>query len=314
MRGKVVTVFGGSGFLGRYVVQRLAERGAVLRVPTRHPEQANHLRPLGAVGQIVLEPWSPGAPAAIERTLAGACAAVNLVGILFERRAGDFARLQGGLPGAIGAAAAKLGLERVVQVSAIGADPGSPSAYARSKAAGEAALRAAFPNATILRPSVVIGPEDGFFNRFARMAGVSPALPLIGGGRTRFQPVHVGDVADAVAAALTRDDVAGRTYELGGPSVYSFRELMAYLLKVTGRRRLLVSLPFGLARLQARLLERLPEPPLTVDQVELLRRDNVVAPGAAGLAELGVQPTPLEVVVPPYLRAYARPGIRLPVV
>jgi NADH dehydrogenase len=314
MRSKVVTVFGGSGFIGRYVVQRLTERGAVLRVPTRHPEQAIHLKPLGAVGQVVLQRWTPAPESEVERMLVGADAAVNLIGILFEPRAGDFTRLQAELPGTIGRVAARLGLERVVQISAIGADPNSTSLYARTKAAGEAALQEAFPRATILRPSIVIGPEDSFFNRFARLAAISPALPLIGGGRTRFQPVYVGDVADAVVAALTRDDAPGRTFELGGPAVHSFRDLMRYLLRVTGRRRLLLNLPFGLARLQARLLQVLPEPPLTLDQLELLRRDNVVTPEAAGLAELGVRATPMEVVAPPYLRAYARAGVRLPVV
>lgn len=313
MRSKVVTVFGGSGFIGRYVVQRLAERDATIRVPTRHPDQAIHLKPLGAVGQIVLEPWVPGVESEVERMLAGADMAVNLIGILFEPRVGDFARLQGELPGLIGRAAARLGLERVVHVSAIGADANSASEYARTKAVGEAALKAAFPRATILRPSIVIGPEDGFFNRFARIAGISPALPLIGGGHTRFQPVYVGDVADAVLAALTRDDAPGRTYELGGPTVYTFKELMSYLLRVTGKRRLLVNLPFSAAARLGRLLQRLPVPPLTEDQVVLLQQDNVVAPGAAGLAELGIQPTPLEVVVPTYLRAYARPAVHMPV-
>jgi NADH dehydrogenase len=314
MRNKVVTVFGGSGFIGRYVVQRLAAQGAIIRVPTRHPEQAIHLRPLGAVGQVVLERWSAGPEAEVERMLAGANATVNLIGVLFEPRAGDFQRLQAELPGAIGRAAAKLGLERVVQISAIGADPGSTSVYARTKAAGEAALRQAFPSATILRPSIVIGPEDGFFNRFARMSQLSPALPLIGGGTTRFQPVYVGDVADAVVAALTREDAPGKTYELAGPAIYSFKQLMGYLLQVTGRRRLLLPLSFKLANLQARVLQHLPEPPLTPDQLELLKRDNVAASGAPGLADLGVQPTPMEVVVPQYLRAYGRPVVRLPVI
>lgn len=312
MRSKVVTVFGGSGFVGRYVVQRLAQQGAVIRVPTRRPEQAIHLQPLGNVGQIVLERWRPGTEGELDRVLDGAHAAINLIGILFEPRAGDFERLQARLPGAIGAAAARAGVARVVQLSAIGADAASPSLYGRTKAAGEEALRQTFPDATIFRPSIIFGPEDGFFNRFARMSQLSPALPLIGGGRTRFQPVYVGDVADAVV--LARPDTAGRTYELGGPTVYSFKELLAYLLRVTGRRRLLVPLPFGLARAQARLLQHLPEPPLTPDQVELLQRDNVVSADAAGFAELAIKPTPVETVVPQYLRAFGRTNARLPVV
>ena len=314
MRGKLVTVFGGSGFIGRYVVKRLAERGAVIRVPSRRPERAIFLKPLGAVGQINLEPWNPAAEGAVSRLVAGSTHVVSLIGILFEGRRGDFDRVQARLPGEIGAAAAEHGVRRVVHVSAIGADPASPAAYGRSKAAGEAALRAAFPAATILRPSIVFGPEDGFFNRFARMSQLSPALPLIGGGTTRFQPVYVGDVADAVMAALTRDDAPGRTYELGGPEVYTFRELLRYVLRLTGRRRLLVHLPVGIATLQARLLELLPEPPLTRDQIALLERDNVVSEGAPGLVELGITPTPLELIVPQYLRAFALPKARLPVV
>jgi uncharacterized protein YbjT (DUF2867 family) len=313
MRDKVVTVFGGSGFIGRYVVQRLAELGATIRVPSRRPERALFLKPMGAIGQINLLRWGPAAPGEVDRLLAGADAAVSLVGILHEGRAGEFERLQADLPREVGAAAARLGLERVVHVSAIGAKAGSPVAYARTKAAGEEGLREGFPQATVLRPSVVFGPEDGFFNRFARMAQLSPALPLIGGGRTRFQPVYVGDVADAILAGLTRPAAQGRTYELGGPTVYTFKELMAYLLQVTGRRRLLVGVPFGLASFQAKLLRHLPDPPLTPDQVEMLKHDNVVGPDAAGLADLGVQPTPLEVIVPGYLKAYARPGVHLPV-
>jgi uncharacterized protein YbjT (DUF2867 family) len=310
MRDRVVTVFGGSGFIGRYVVQRLAALGATVRVPARRPERALFLKPLGAVGQIVLEPWSPRAgDAELARHLVGSTHAVNLIGILHESRSGGgFDEIQGRLPGRIAAAAAAGGALGLVQVSAIGADPASASAYARTKAAGEAASRAAFDRAVVLRPSVVFGPEDQFFNRFARMAMVSPFLPLIGGGRTRFQPVYVGDVAEAVVAGLRDSDgsAAGRTFELGGPGVYTFRELMEYLLKVLRRRRALVSLPFGLARRQARLLQLLPEPPLTVDQVELLARDNVVSPGAATLADLGLAPTPLETVVPAYLQPYAR--------
>ena len=313
MRSKVVTVFGGSGFIGRYVVQRLAEQGAIIRVPTRRPEQALFLKPLGAVGQINLEPWNPAGDGEAARLLVGADAAVSMIGILFERRGGDFDRLQARLPGEIGAAATRERLERVVHISAIGADAGSTAAYARTKAAGEAALTASFPQATILRPSIVFGPEDGFFNRFARMSQLSPALPLIGGGHSRFQPVYVGDVADAVLAALTQPATAGHIYELGGPATYSFRELLEYLLKVTGRRRLLVNLPFGIAALQAKLLQYLPAPPLTPDQVQLLKRDNVVTAGAPGLAELGIAPTPLEVIVPQYLKAFALPTARVPV-
>lgn len=305
MRDRVVTIFGGAGFIGRHLVRRLAARGATIRVATRRPEASRHLLPMGEVGQIVLTRFGEE-EARIKALLEGASAVVNLVGILFERRAGEFERVHGRLPGTIGALARAAGIERLVHVSAIGADPASPSLYARSKASGEAALRAAFPAAVILRPSIVFGPEDGFFNRFAAMAKLAPALPLVGGGTTRFQPVYVGDVADAIVAALERPELAGRTFELGGPKVYAFRELLAYTLEVTGRRRLLLPLPFWLARLLARFLELLPTPPLTRDQVSLLERDNVVAEGAFGLAEFGIVPTPIEVVVPTYLRAHAR--------
>lgn len=312
MREQVVTVLGGAGFVGRHLVRRLAARGATVRVATRSPATAGHLLPMGEVGQIVLARFADD-EAGLAALLAGATAVVNLVGILFERRAGDFARVHGELPGRIGAAARAAGVGKLVHVSAIGADPASPSLYARSKAAGEAALRAAFPAAVILRPSIVFGPEDGFFNRFAAMARIAPALPLVGGGRTRFQPVYVGDVAEAILAGLERPEAAGRTYELGGPGVYSFAELLAYVLEVTGRRRLLLPLPFPLARLQARFLELLPSPPLTRDQVSLLERDNVASPDMPGLRELGVAPTPLEVVVPSYLQAYRawRPTVPL---
>lgn len=305
MRDKVVTVFGGAGFIGRHVVKRLAARGATIRVATRSPETAVHLLPMGEVGQIVLARFADDA-ATIGTLVSGAWGVVNLIGILFERRAGDFERVQARLPGTIAQAAAEAGVERLVHLSAIGADPASPSLYARTKAAGEAAVRAAFPSAVILRPSIVFGPEDGFFNRFAAMARIAPALPLVGGGTTRFQPVYVGDVADAVIAGLERPELAGKTFELGGPRVYTFKQLLEYVLQVTGRRRLLVPLPFGLARVQARFLELLPTPPLTRDQVALLERDNVVTAGAPGLAELGIRLTPVEAIVPGYLRAYAR--------
>lgn len=313
MRDEIVTIFGGAGFIGRHLVRRLAARGATLRIATRSPSTAGHLLPMGDPGQIVLVRFAEE-EATIAKLVEGASAVVNLVGILFERRAGDFERVHAVLPGRIGSAARAAGVARLVHVSAIGADPGSASLYARSKAQGEAALRAAFPEAVIFRPSIVFGPEDNFFNRFAAMARIAPALPLVGGGTTRFQPVYVGDVAEAILAGLERPETAGRTYELGGPKVYTFKELLDYVLRVTRRRRLLLPLPFSLARLQARLLELLPNPPLTRDQVTLLERDNVVSPGAAGLAELGITPTPLEVVVPDYLATYRAWGPTLPVV
>jgi uncharacterized protein YbjT (DUF2867 family) len=305
----IVTVFGGSGFIGRYVVQRLARDGWTIRVAVRHPARAGFLKPLGNIGQITPLCVPLQDPDAVAAALSGADAAVNLVGILFESGRQRFQAVQAEGAGTIASAAAAAGVGSLVHLSAIGAAPDSPSAYARSKAEGEAAVRAAFPEAVILRPSVVFGPEDSFFNRFAEMARFSPALPLIGGGRTRFQPVYVGDVAQAAVTALTDPDCRGKLYELGGPKVYSFRELMELLLKAIGRKRALVNLPFGLARLQATFLELLPKPPLTRDQVTLLRSDNVVSPDALTLRDLGIEATAPEAVIPTYLDRY-RPGGR----
>lgn len=308
--GAVATVFGGSGFIGRYVVKRLAEAGFIVRVAVRDPEAALFLKPMGGVGQVVPMACDVTKPALVAAAVAGAEVVVSLVGILFESRTNSFAATQAEAPGTIARAAAAAGVRRLVHVSALGADAASDSLYARSKAEGEQAVLAAFPAATILRPSLVFGPEDGFFNRFAAMAGLSPVLPLVGGGQTRFQPVYVGDVADAVMAALARDEAMGRTYELGGPKTYTFRELMEFILATIGRRRHLVPLPWGLAMLQGRLGEFLPTPPITRDQVRLLRRDSVVAAGALGLAELGIAPHAIEAIVPSYLARYRQPGRR----
>lgn len=308
MRDPVVTVFGGSGFIGRYVVEKLAKRGWMIRVAVRRPDDALFLKTAGQLGQIAPIAANIRDQRSVEAVIAGADAVINLVGILFESGPQRFAKVQAEGPGRIAAAAAAAGVRQMVHISAIGADSASPAAYGRSKAAGEQAVRAAFPAATILRPSIVFGPEDGFFNRFAAMTRLSPALPLIGGGRTRFQPVYVVDVADAVLAALERPDAAGQTYELGGPGTYSFRELMQLLLQEIGRRRLLIPIPFALASIQGALLQYLPSPPLTLDQVRLLKRDNVVSPGAKGLADLGIAPTAVEVILPTYLDKYRPRG------
>lgn len=326
MQRRLVTVFGGSGFIGRYVVQRLARSGAVVRVAVRAPERAGFLRPMGNVGQIVPVAASLQDPDSIARAVEGADQVVNLVGILYERAARTFEAVH--LRGAerVAVAAAEAGVRRLVHVSALGADAESPSAYARSKALGEDAVRRAFPEAVILRPSVVFGPEDSFLNMFGMMARFSPVLPvfgcppprikpggdpavaLYGDGGTRFQPVYVGDVADAVIAGLTRRDATGRVFELGGPRVYSFKALMELVLRETGRRCLLVPVPFWAAGIMAAFLEWLPRPLLTRDQVRLLRSDNVLSDGAAGLAALDVAATPLESVAPDYLSIYRRGG------
>ena len=306
MRLRRVTVIGASGFIGRYIVKRLARRGAVVAAVSRHATRAGFLRPMGDVGQVVPLDAGLDDETRLAAAIAGADAVVSAAGILYERGRQRFDLVHHRGPALLARLAAAAGAKRFVHLSAIGADPAAPAAYARSKAAGEAAVRAAFPAATILRPSVVFGPEDEFFNRFAALARVSPVLPLIGGGRTRFQPVYVGDVADAAMAALDRPDAPGRTYEVGGPEVLSFKELMELTLREVGRRRALVSLPFPLAMLEAAFLEFLPRPPLTRDQVRLLRRDNVVAADALGLPALGLAPTGLELVLPTYLDRFRR--------
>lgn len=296
----VATVFGGSGFIGRYVVQRLAAAGHVVRVAGRDTERAKDLMVAGRVGQVVPLYVSLGNAATVQRAVEGADLVVNLVGILAEKRAGDFQRVQAEGPGQVAVAAASAGVHRMVQVSAIGADPSSPSLYGRTKAAGEQAVRAAMPGAVVLRPSLVFGAEDKFFNRFGAMAMALPVMPVICGG-SRFQPVYVGDVADAVVAGLTHEDAAGRTFELGGPRVYTFRELLAYILHETRRHRPLWEVPMGIARVQALLGEYAPGKPFTRDQLALLARDNVADPALPGLEALGITPTPVELIVPGYL-------------
>jgi len=307
-----VTVIGGSGFIGRHVVRLLARQGWVIRVAVRRPDEALYLKTMGDVGQIVPVAANLRDEASLAAAVAGVSAVVNLVGILHESGAQGFAAIHAEGAGRAARLAKAAGAEHFVHLSAIGADPASPSAYARSKAAGEAAVRAAFPDAVILRPSVVFGPEDDFFNRFATLARYLPALPLIGGGKTRFQPVYVGDVAAAVAAVLAAEAGPGlrkgRVFELAGPRVYSFRELMHLVLRQTGRCRALVPVPFALAEWQGRLLGLLPRPPLTHDQVLLLKGDNVAGPGVPGLVDLGIVPTAVEAVLPTYLKRYRRGG------
>lgn len=305
---RIVTVVGGSGFIGRYVVQRFARAGAVVRVATRHPASAQFLKPMGDVGQVTPILTNIRNAESLARAVAGADVVVNLVGILHEGGKQRFQAVQADGPAALGRAAAAAGVSRLVHVSAIGADANGAASYARTKALGEQGLRAAFPAATVLRPSVVFGPEDNFFNMFAALARLPMPLPLIGGGGTRFQPVYVGDVADAVVACVADPATAGQTYELGGPQVYTFRQLLEVMLKEIDRKRPLVSVPFALARLQATFLELLPKPLLTRDQVRLLERDNVVGAGALGFKELGMTPTPLEAILPTYLWRFRAGG------
>jgi uncharacterized protein YbjT (DUF2867 family) len=307
-QGRRVTVFGGSGFIGRYVVRRLAAEGWVVRVAVRDAIAAAFLKTAGNVGQVVpMRVDITSEDVVLETAIAGSDVVVNLVGILYESRRRSFQAIHAEAPGRLARIAARVGVARFVQMSALGADPNSPSLYARSKAAGEAGVLAAFPAATIIRPSIVFGPEDGFFNRFACMARYSPALPLIGGGKTRFQPVYVGDVAEGMATALADPKTMGQIFELGGPQTYSFRELMEILLAQIQRKRWLVPIPFPIAAVQGAVLSILPNPPLTRDQVKLLKRDNVISGLFPGLTELQVQPTALEAVISSYLDRF-RPG------
>ncbi len=305
----VATLFGGSGFLGRYMVKRLAAQGHVVRIAVRQPARANEMRPMGQVGQVVPLFASLTDEASVARAVEGADLVVNLVGILAESRRGDFARIHVEGAGRVARLSAAAGAGALVQVSAIGASADSPSAYGTSKMAGEEAVRDAFPGAVVLRPSIVFGPEDAFFNRFAAMSRLVPFMPVFCGD-TRFQPVYVGDVADAAVAALADPSTRGRIFELGGPRVWSFRELLAWMLSELRRRRPMVEIPMGLARLQATLMERLPGKPLTRDQLAMLTRDNVVADGAAGFDSFAILPTPVEMVVPAYIARYRAGGGR----
>ncbi|HEY7998485.1 MAG TPA: complex I NDUFA9 subunit family protein [Pseudolabrys sp.] len=307
----LVTVYGGSGFLGRHVVRALAKRNYRIRVAVRRPELANHLQPLGRVGQIHAVQANLRHAPSVEAAARDAQVLVNLVGILFEHGRQRFDTIHAYGAEQVALAASAHGA-RLVQVSAIGADENARSVYARSKAAAERLVLAAQPQAVIMRPSILFGPEDDFFNRFAALARLSPALPLIGGGATRFQPVFVGDVATAIADAVDGYAHGGTVYELGGPEVRTFKQLMQYVLATIERKRLLVPLPFFAAKLQATFLQYMPTPPLTPDQVESLRADNVVSEAAKAeertLQGLGIEPDSIEAIVPSYLWRFRKTG------
>ncbi|MEM9098167.1 MAG: complex I NDUFA9 subunit family protein [Pseudomonadota bacterium] len=298
----IVTLIGGSGFVGRYIAQAMAREGWRVRVACRRPNDALFVKPYGAVGQVEPVQCNIRDDASIAQVLQRATAVVNCVGILFESGKNKFGAVQAEGAGRVARLAADADVMRMVHISAIGADPESNAAYARTKAEGEAVVTKAFPGAVILRPSIVFGPEDQFFNRFAAMTRFSPFLPVIG-AETKFQPVWVQDVAAATAKALTEEVEAG-IYELGGPKTYSFRDLMDLMLTTIRRKRLVLDIPFFAAKIQARFLQLLPNPPLTLDQVRMLARDNVVAEGAKGFEELGIVPTAPEAVIESYLYAH----------
>ena len=309
---RLITIIGGSGFLGRHIVRALARRGYRIRVACRRPDLAGHLQPLGNAGQIMMVQANVRYPASLAAACEGVFAVINLTGVLYSSGAQSFDAVHvfGAEATARAAKAAKARM--FIQMSAIGADENSTAEYARSKAEGEKRARAAFPGAIVLRPSVVFGPEDAFFNRFAELARFAPCLPLIGGGTTKFAPVFAGDVAEAVARLIERGEADGRTYELGGPEVFSFRQLMQFTLGTIGRRRALVPVPWGIARMQALILGLLPKPLLTTDQVELLKSDNVVSETARReqrtLEGLGITPASIQGIVPGYLYRFRKAG------
>ena len=311
---KLVTIYGGSGFIGRYIARRMAKEGWRVRVAVRRPNEAIFVRPYGVVGQVEPVFCNIRDDASVRTVMQGADAVVNCVGVLNEVGKNGFDAVQAEGAGRIARIAAELGVGQLVQLSAIGADAESASAYARSKAAGEAAVQEAFPAAVILRPSVVFGSEDQFFNRFAAMSRFGPILPVVG-AETKFQPVYVDDVAQAAVKAVLGEAAPG-IYELGGPDVHSFRELMQKMLQVVQRRRLIVNIPFFVARIMGGVFDLLQTVTLglftngliTRDQVRNLARDNVVSPRARGLADLGIAPTPIDAVLPEYLWRYRPSG------
>ncbi|HWA22766.1 MAG TPA: complex I NDUFA9 subunit family protein [Caulobacterales bacterium] len=310
MAGDLIVVFGGSGFLGRYVVRELAKRGKRIRVPMRRPHLGQDLRLLGGVGQIQLVQANVRFPDSVDAALEGADGVVNLVGLLCEKNKQTFFNVQAEGAATVAAKADTREIERFVHVSAIGAGPKSPSRYGRTKFDAEEAVRTSLPAAVIVRPSIIFGPEDDFFNRFADMARFMPALPLLGFGKTKFQPVYVGDVAEAIANALDDKTARGRIFELGGPRVYSFKELLKYILKTIDRQNLLIPLPLLIAQPMGSLIDALfklhpfADPPLTGDQVGMLRKDNVVRAeaGVGVIADLGVRNLEsVESIAPTYL-------------
>ncbi|MDP1724181.1 MAG: complex I NDUFA9 subunit family protein [Alphaproteobacteria bacterium] len=309
MQGKVITIYGGSGFLGRYITQELAELGAIIRVGVRYPEEAAFLKPMGSVAQITPIAFNITSPETIDALAKDADILINCVGILSESKNAHFNDIHHKGAEYIALAAQKQNVERLIHISALGANLNSPSIYAQSKEKGEAAIVKIFPDATILRPSVVFGSEDQFFNRFAKMAQLSPFIPLIGGGKTKFQPIYVNDIAHFIAACLSKDETKGQIFELGGPKIYTFKELMIQMLHDINRENKFIPIPFSVAKFLSYILQFFPGKPLTPDQVDLLKSDNICSGTLPGLSALNIRPTPLEIITPAYLSRY-RPGGR----
>lgn len=306
MQQKIITLVGGTGFLGRYIIPQLASSGYGLRVISRNPANAIHLKTSGEPGQVVLTYGNLSRPESLREQIKGSHAVINMVGILFEGRGQTFSALHAQGAEQLAKMAKMAGVKRFIHISALGVDKAATSKYARTKITGEKAVTAAFPGATILRPGVIFGPEDYFYNRFAAMAQYMPFLPLIGGGEMRFQPVYVRDVAQAVQAVLERDSSKGRIYELGGPEVFTLRQILQYVMRVTGREKMLLPISFPLATLMGLLYELTPFPMLTRDQVKLLHYDNLVDERAHSFRELGISPTAVQAIVPHYLQRFSK--------
>ena len=312
MAAKLITVFGGSGFVGRHLVRALAKRGHRIRVAVRRPDLALYLQPLGSVSQIQPIQANLRYPNSVTAAVKDADAVVNLVGILAESGRQTFSSVQADGTHNVAKACQESGITNFIQMSALGADSDSSSVYAQTKAYAEQIANQLVPSATIIRPSIVFGPEDNFFNQFAGLAKILPALPLIGGGETKFQPVFVGDVAECIAKLIDGEIKSGQTYELGGPDIMSFKEILQYILDITGRKRLLVPIPFPIAMIQAAIMEWLPGQMLTRDQVRLLQQDNVVSAGAVSehrtLEGAGIKPASVAAIVPTYLYRFRKTG------
>ena len=309
LSSSTIAVIGGTGFIGRQIVEVLARQGARIKILARNADRAKFLKPMGDVGQISITSGSALDNDALTRIIEGCDTVINTIGILSESGSQRFNALQAELPARIAKIANANGVKSIVHLSAIGADLNSSSIYARTKAQGEQGLMAEFPKAVILRPSLVFGTGDGFFNRFASMAVMAPGLPVIGGGKNKVQPVYVGDITQAVLAVLSNKKSEGKIYELGGPQVMTFREAMAYIIKQIKRTRLLLPVPHGVMTLAATAMSILPAAPVTCDQLKLLKVDNVASADLPGLEELGIHPTPIDLIVPSYLERY-QPGGR----
>lgn len=309
LRGKTICIFGGTGFIGRNLIWKLAKTGAQIKIASRTPKKAYFLRPAGDIGQIVPVLCNPSDPDSVKSVLCGCDMAVNLIGILYERGRSTFTRAHVATPAAISEAAAEIGLQHLVHVSAINADDDALSEYLRSKGAGETAIRAAFPTATILRPSVLFGPDDGFFNLFAKLARTFGFLPLIGGGNMKFQPVYVGDVVDAIMKSLSNPTkTQGKTYELGGDETLNFKGIYKKIERHTGLSIKTFYCPWSLAKLQGLIMGLFPAPLITIDQIDSLEEDSIVHENALSLADLGIKPTAIDCILPDYLHRFQAGG------